>query len=242
LFDVFARSRKKVIEMPDRTPMDTLKILTGQQALDAYKALSDDSRRQILHALRARKMSTTELLEFLCKQDPQKEIKPQTVRYHLKELEKCGLIQMDGYEPAGNGDSHIMQKLWRATAENVFITTGDLNGFGAHDGPILDKTLDIVATMTSLGFKFESQDEIQKIAEAMTARDKIITRGQELARESLRQASEIDPALYVIFRNILTIVRLNDQDYEEYWKTSHILTDGLRAAHRRGGGPNPKVY
>jgi DNA-binding transcriptional ArsR family regulator len=222
--------------------MDTLKILTGQQALDAYKALSDDSRRQILHALRARKMSTTELVEFLCKQDPQKEIKPQTVRYHLKELEKCGLIQMDGYEPAGNGDSHIMQKLWRATAENVFITTGDLNGFGAHDGPILDKTLDIVATMASLGFKFESQDEIQKIAEAMTARDKIITRGQELARESLRQASEIDPALYVIFRNILTIVRLNDQDYEEYWKTNHILIDGLRAAHRRGMGPNPKVY
>jgi len=228
--------------MPGTTLMDTLKILTGQQAIDAYKALSDQNRRQILHALRARRMSTTELVEFLCEQDPEKEVKPQTVRYHLKELEKCGLIHMDGYEPAGNGDSHIMQKLWRATAENVFITTGDLNGFGAREGYDLDKTLDIVATMKKLGFIFENEEEIRQIAEALTRRDKIVTRGRELAREPLRQASEIDPALYVMFRNILSIVRLNDSDYEEYWKNSHIITDGLRAAHRRGAGPNPKVY
>jgi len=228
--------------MPGTTLIDTLKILTGQQAIDAYKALSDENRRQILHALRARRMSTTELVEFLCEQDPQKDVKPQTVRYHLKELEKCGLINMDGYEPAGNGDSHIMQKLWRATAENVFITTGDLNGIGSRDGYDLDKTLDIVATMKNLGFTFENEGQIQEIAEAMTRRDKIVMRGREFARESLRQASEIDPALYVMFRNILSIIRLNDNDYEEYWKTSHIITDGLRAAHRRGGGTNPKVY
>ena len=228
--------------MPGTTLIDTLKILTGQQAIDAYKALSDENRRQILHALRARRMSTTELVEFLCEQDPQKDVKPQTVRYHLKELEKCGLINMDGYEPAGNGDSHIMQKLWRATAENVFITTGDLNGIGSRDGYDLDKTLDIVATMKNLGFTFENEGQIQEIAEAMTRRDKIVMRGREFARESLRQASEIDPALYVMFRNILSIVRLNDSDYEEYWKTSHIITDGLRAAHRRDGGTNPKVY
>jgi DNA-binding transcriptional ArsR family regulator len=228
--------------MPGTTLIDTLKILTGQQAIDAYKALSDENRRQILHALRARRMSTTELMEFLCEQDPQKEVKPQTVRYHLKELEKCGLIHMDGYEPAGNGDSHIMQKLWRATAENVFITTGDLNGFGAREGYDLDKTLDIVSTMKNLGFTFEKEDEIQQIAEALTKRDEIVTRGRELAKESLRQASAIDPVLYVMFRNILSIVRLNDSDYEEYWKMSHIITDGLRAAHRRGGGTNPKVY
>jgi len=222
--------------------MDTLKILTGQQAIDAYKALSDANRRQILHALRARRMSTTELVEFLCEQDPEKEVKPQTVRYHLKELEKCGLIQMDGYEPAGNGDSHIMQKLWRATAENVFITTGDLNGFGAREVYDLDKTLDIVSTMKNLGFTFENENEILQIAEALTKRNRIVTRGRELAREPLRQASEIDPALYVMFRNILSIVRLNDNDYEEYWKTTHIITDGLRTALRKGGGTNPKVY
>jgi DNA-binding transcriptional ArsR family regulator len=228
--------------MQSGTPLDTLRILTGEQAIDAYKALSDENRRQILHALRARRMSTTELVQFLSKQDPQKEVKPQTVRYHIKELEKCGLVQMDGYEPAGNGDSHIMQKIWRATAENIFITTGGLNGFGTHDGSDLDKTLDIVATMKSLGFRFETEDEIRQVADAMTKRDKVTAIGMTYARETLHQASVIDPALYVIFRDILSVVRLNESDYEEYWKNSRLITDTLRTAYRRGEGKNPKVY
>ncbi|MHA1907891.1 MAG: winged helix-turn-helix domain-containing protein, partial [Candidatus Thorarchaeota archaeon] len=105
--------------------IDTLKVLTGDKAIDAVKALNDENRRQILHALRARRMSTSELVIFLSDPEAEKEVKPQTVRYHLKELEKCGLIEQDGYEPTGNGDSHIMKRRWRATAENVFIATGD---------------------------------------------------------------------------------------------------------------------
>ena len=105
--------------MQGAKPIDTIRVLTGDEAIDAYKVLSDESRRQILHALRARRMSTSELIDFLSKQDPEKAVKPQTVRYHIKELEKCGLVEQDGYEPTRNGDSHIMQKLWRATAENV---------------------------------------------------------------------------------------------------------------------------
>ena len=61
--------------MQEAGQLDTIRILTGQQAIDAYKALADENRRQILHALRARRMSTSELVEFLSKQDPNKEVK-----------------------------------------------------------------------------------------------------------------------------------------------------------------------
>jgi len=222
--------------------LDTLKILTGNQAIEAYKALSDENRRQILHALRARKMSTSELVDFLSSQDPNKEVKPQTVRYHIKELEKCGLITQDGYEPAGNGDSHIMQKLWRATAENVFITTGDMDGLPERNGYDLDKTLDIISTMRELGLVFNNEDEIQEVAEDFTRRDKLYKAGLELAKENLRDACVIDPLLYVLFRRILSVVRLRDKDYQEYWEVSKKITDALREAYRRGEGKNPKVY
>jgi len=222
--------------------LDTLKILTGDQAIEAYKALSDENRRQILHALRARKMSTSELVDFLSAQDPNKEVKPQTVRYHIKELEKCGLITQDGYEPAGNGDSHIMQKLWRATAENVFITTGDMDGLPERNGYDLDKTLDIISTMRELGLVFNNEDEIQEVAEDFTKRDKLYKAGLELAKENLRDACVIDPLLYVLFRRILSVVRLRDKDYQEYWEVSKKITDALREAYRRGEGKNPKVY
>jgi DNA-binding transcriptional ArsR family regulator len=154
--------------MQGAKPIDTLRVLTGEDAIDAYKVLSDASRRQILHALRAGRMSTSELIEFLSKKDPEKNIKPQTVRYHIKELEKCGLVEQDGYEPTGNGDSHIMQKLWVATAENVFIATCDMDGLPEREDHDLDKTLDIVGTMRDLGLQLKDEQEMTTVSEDFT--------------------------------------------------------------------------
>jgi DNA-binding transcriptional ArsR family regulator len=222
--------------------LDTLKILTGEEAIEAVKALNDENRRQILHALRARQMTTSELCEFLDSQDPDKEVKSQTVRYHLKELEKCKLIQQVGYEPTGNGDSHIMQKIWRATAENVFIATGDMELLPERASHDLDRSLDIVGTMEQLGLKFSSEDEIKIVASDFASRDQIYIRGLERAKEALKDVCEIDPKLYVVFRRILSVVRLNDPDYDEYWEVSKRITDILRDAYKRGKGKNPEVY
>ena len=228
--------------MQGAKPIDTIRVLTGDEAIDAYKVLSDASRRQILHALRARRMSTSELIEFLSKQDPEKEIKPQTVRYHIKELEKCGLVEQDGYEPTRNGDSHIMQKLWRATAENVFIATGDMDGLPENEESDLDRTLDIIGTMRDLGLLLRDEAETKEIAENMTKRDKIYLQGLQLAKENLREICELDPKLYVLFRRTLSIVRLEDKDYLKYWELSKKITDVLREAYERGKGKNPRVY
>ncbi len=228
--------------MQGAKPIDTLRVLTGEDAIDAYKVLSDASRRQILHALRARRMSTSELIEFLSKKDPEKKIKPQTVRYHIKELEKCGLVEQDGYEPTGNGDSHIMQKLWVATAENVFIATCDMDGLPEREDHDLDKTLDIVGTMRDLGLQMKNEQEMTTVAEDFTERDRIYLRGLELAKETLRQVPEIDPKLYVMFRRILSVVRLDDKDYLNYWELSRRFTDAMREAFKRSKGKNPRVY
>ncbi|MFW9907917.1 MAG: winged helix-turn-helix domain-containing protein [Candidatus Thorarchaeota archaeon] len=222
--------------------IDTLKVLTGTQAIDAVKALNDENRRQILHALRARRMSTSELVDFLSDPTCDKAVKPQTVRYHLKELEKCGLIEQDGYEPTGNGDSHIMKKIWRATAENIFIATGDMDGLPDRSSTDLDRTLDLVGVMKQLGLVMKDNEEMEILQKDFQARSDIMTRGLERAKETLRDACEIDPKLYVMFRRILSVVRLDDQDYEEYWKVHRRINDVLRDAYRRGKGKNPEVF
>lgn len=228
--------------MQGSNPIDTIKVITGEEAIDAYKVLSDASRRQILHALRARRMSTSELVDFLSKQDPDKEVKPQTVRYHIKELEKCGLIEQDGYEPAGNGDSHIMQKLWRATAENVFIATGNMDELPEDTDRNLDRTLDIVGIMKELGFVLKNEQEMNSVAEDMTKRDRIRLKGLEFAKDALCAVHELDPKLYMLFRSVLSVVRLDKHDYQEYWELSRKITDTLREAYTRGKGKNPPVY
>lgn len=230
------------METQEAKTLDTLKILTGPEAIEAYKALNDEHRRQILHALRAKRMSTTELVDFLSNQDPNCDVKPQTVRYHIKELEKCGLVEHDGYEPAGNGNSHIMQKMWRATAENVFLATGDMDGLTERASHDLDKTLDIVGTLNALGMKILNDQEMEDLAKAFMRQDRLYIKGLERAKDNLREACELDPKLYVLFRRTLSVVRLNDKDYEEYWQVSRMITDVLREAYKKGRGKNPVVY
>ncbi|TFF91401.1 ArsR family transcriptional regulator, partial [Candidatus Thorarchaeota archaeon] len=146
-----ALSRALTEDTGDRN-MDTLKILTGDEAVAAVHALNDESRRRILYALKARRMSTSELVDFLAKKDPDNTIKPQTVRYHLKELERSGLVKQDGYEPAGNGGTHILKKLWRATAENIFIATGNMAALPERPPADINTSLDIIDVMRKLGF------------------------------------------------------------------------------------------
>lgn len=222
--------------------IDTLKVLTGAKAIDAVKALNDENRRQILHALRARRMSTSELTEFLSDPEAEKAVKPQTVRYHLKELEKCGLIEQDGYEPTGNGDSHIMKKLWRATAENVFIATGDLETLPERESEDLERTLDLVTVMKDLGLVVKDEEELEILDRDFDKRSEILMRGLERAKETLKDACELDPKLYVMFRRLLSVVRLSDQDYQDYWEVNRRINDILRDAYRRGKGKNPEVF
>ncbi|MGY5874690.1 MAG: winged helix-turn-helix domain-containing protein [Candidatus Thorarchaeota archaeon] len=222
--------------------LDTVKILTGEEAVDAVKALNDESRRTILHALRARRMSSSELCEFLSAQEHGKEVKPQTVRYHLKELERAGLITQDGYAPAGNGHTHVMKKLWRATAENVFIATGDMDNLPDRTDDELDSTLDLVGIMRDLGFALDDEGLTKQLAEEFTERAHLAQQGRVDARKIMRQIPAIDPALYLTLRSILSIIRLNDADYKRYWELSKQVNDFLRKAYRDGLGRNPEVY
>ncbi|HDD67361.1 MAG TPA: ArsR family transcriptional regulator [Candidatus Thorarchaeota archaeon] len=222
--------------------MDSLKILTGEEAIAAFKALADENRRRILHALKARRMSTSEIAKLLAQQNPDKEIKIQTVRYHLKELERSGLIQQDGYEPAGNGDTHIMKKLWRATAENIFIATEHLAEVPSRRAADIAMAYDIVRVMKQLGFAIPEEPALGDLAKKYVEWDRLWRKGRRHAEQVLRNVPIIDPEVYVALRRLLSIIHLHEDDYERYWQISRQVTDRIREAYRKGAGKNPEVY
>lgn len=227
----------------EETALDTLKILTDEdEVATAIRALNDESRRRILYALRARKLSTAELCDFLKKEYPAKDVKPQTVRYHLKELEHARLIEQEGYAPSGNGESHIMMKLWRATAESVFIATGNMDELPTRTEPGIERSLDIMTTMRNIGFQLDDSEVMKSLAKDFVERDRLWMHGRDEAQRILEEVSECDPGLYIRLRRILSVITLNDADYERYWELSHSVTDRLRAAWKEGQGKNPEVY
>jgi DNA-binding transcriptional ArsR family regulator len=223
--------------------METLRIVAGEEETAAVvRALNDENRRRILHALRSKRMSTSEICDFLDDTDPSKDLKPQTVRYHLKELERAGLIIQDGVAPTGNGDSHIMTKLWVATAENVFIATSDMDDLPERTVNGIDMTLDLVGTMRDLGFIFTDENEIHEIAEDFVERDRLWKKAKEEVREILGAVSAMDPGVYLALRRILCLAKLSDSDFERYQKLSKELTARFRKAYKEGLSKNPDVY
>ena len=135
-----------------------------------------------------------------------------------------------------------MKKLWRATAENVFIATGSMETLPERESEDLERTLDLVKVMKELGLVLKDEDEMGVLEKDFDAQNEIQIRGLERAKETLKDVRELDPKLYVMFRRILSVVRLNPQDYENYWEVNRRINDILRDAYRRGKGKNPEVF
>lgn len=222
--------------------VDAVLILTGEQAVHAVRALNDENRRRILHALRAKTMSTSELCDFLGRQEGTRDIKPQTVRYHLKLLEQSGLIRQDGFAPAGNGDSHIMQKLWRATAEAIFIATSSMDELPEHPPKGIEQSLDLVTTLRELGFVIADTDQVAEVGSLYAEKGNLLKKGRERAKAILKEASEIDPTLYLTLLNTLSIITLDEPDYQRYLEIERKILECFRDAFQAGRGANPEVY
>jgi DNA-binding transcriptional ArsR family regulator len=215
-----------------------LRVLAGEEAAAAIRALNDECRREILSLLKSRKMSTSEIIEFLERQHPDKSVKPQTVRYHLKELEHGGLIQQDGYEPAGEKDTHIMKKVWRAAAENIFIATSRTG----ETAPRAPTKLDIADLMHRLGFEIPDERIVKEATKKYAEWDTLWRKGRVASEESLSRMSELDPEEYLALRRLLSVILLPDAHYTRYWEVSRAVSDMFRKMYLEGIGKNPEVY
>ncbi len=218
--------------------MEHLRVLAGEEATEAIRALNDECRRKILSLLKNRRMSTSEIIEFLEREHPDKCVKPQTVRYHLKELEHGGLIRQDGYEPAGEKDTHIMKKVWRAAAENIFIATSRTG----ESAPRPPTKLNITDLIRRLGFEVSDERTIREATKKYVEWDTLWRRGREASDESLSKMSQLDPEEYLTLRRLLSVILLPDADYAQYWEVSRAVSDMFRKMYLEGTGKNPEVY
>ncbi|TFF92507.1 hypothetical protein EU545_00815 [Candidatus Thorarchaeota archaeon] len=96
--------------------------------------------------------------------------------------------------------------------------------------------------MRKLGFAIPDEETLKQVAKEFVEWDTLWRKGRDSAEDTLEQVSEIEPEVYIALRRILSILYLDDHDYDRYWTVSREVTDFFRKAFREGKGRNPKVY
>jgi DNA-binding transcriptional ArsR family regulator len=80
---------------------------------EAFKVAADDTRRRILHLLRAKEMTVSQIADEL-------DLTPQTVYHHIKRLCEADMVEVVKEVRV----DHLIESYYRATAEVFHLTVG----------------------------------------------------------------------------------------------------------------------
>jgi len=80
---------------------------------EAFKVAADDTRRKIIHLLRAKEMTVSQIADEL-------DLTPQTVYHHIKKLCDANMVEVEREVRV----DHLIESYYRATAEVFHFTVG----------------------------------------------------------------------------------------------------------------------
>ncbi len=182
---------------------------------EVAKLFADETRRRILHCLRHREFSATDLAEALGKSHS-------SIAHHLKLLQDAGLVEEARVERRRN----LVQSYYRSTAK-VFIisyslteTLGEMEVF-PWSREVLRRMLD---GLREMGYTYP-EEERERILELMGGC--YVKEHKALEEIIERQTSpvKVDRHLYFSMARLLTMLRLSgDQDYMRMlWELRELL-------------------
>lgn len=172
---------------------------------ETIKLILEDTRRRILHLLREKEMTISQLSEILGKT-------PQTIYHHIEKLKEAGLVEVKRTEMKGN----LVEKYYGRTADafyiNLYLGDKELRYFARSR---LKTKLDI---LKALGYNVNSDllDLMDKILEKEHVYKTEISKKIEENEDKLKGFSNED-----IIHTIewLTLAKLgNDPEYLELVK------------------------
>ncbi len=113
-----------------------MKEIDLKEISNYVRALHCEIRWRIIDILRERSMSSEEIFNVLrknkqpitknpdecrgeCKANTVKKLKKPSLYYHLRELEKVGIIELDEYKPSK--DNRAPEKVWKLNMDKLII-------------------------------------------------------------------------------------------------------------------------
>ncbi len=183
---------------------------------EVAKLFADDTRRQILHRLRHRELSASDLAEALGKSHS-------SILHHLKLLQDAGLVEETRVERKRN----LVQSYYRSTAKMFIIsytlteTLGDMEGF-PWSKEVLRRILD---GLRDMGYVYPEGGR-ERVLELIGG---CYMKEQKALEEIIeRQTTTIkaDRHIYFAMTRLLTMLKLSGD--EEYMRMIRELRELLR--------------
>ena len=187
--------------------MKAVKVISDPKA---FELLADETRRRMVHLLKAKELTVSQLAQELDKT-------PQNIYHHIRKLLEGDLVEVTREEKIEN----FSEKYYRATAEIFEVTHGQ----GDED---LDETeaKEFLVSMSKAGLLSKVDDQIALRAVKLLKRARSISYSSELA-EKLEKLEDPGLAIKLHAVDYAQILLMSDKQFEDYQKLQRGFRDLL---------------
>lgn len=192
--------------------MKAVKVISDPKA---FELLADDTRRRMVHLLKAKELTVSQMAMELDKT-------PQNIYHHIRKLLEGDLVEVTREEKIEN----FSEKYYRATAEIFEIT----HGRGEEE---LDETeaKEFLISMSKAGLLDPIDEQTASRAVKLLKRSSSISHGSDLA-EKLEKLDDASLAIKLHTVDYAQVLLMNAKQFDEYQKLQKGLRDLLTKSSR----------
>jgi DNA-binding transcriptional ArsR family regulator len=189
---------------------------------EAFQLLADDTRRRMIHLLRAKERTVAQIAEELG-------LTPQAIYHHVRKMKDAGLIEVAREERV----DHFIETYYRAAAEVFQISHGESTDRKMEE----QQALDALQNLVKLGLASKADHAIaskvveleKKMADLECSMD---------CEEKIEALPNVDFFGRQALLKYAGFLMMTDGDFDDYLKLFRELRDTLRSGSE--GEPRPK--
>lgn len=196
--------------------MKAVKLITDPQA---FNLLADDTRRRIVHLLRAKERTVSQIAEEIG-------LTPQAIYHHIRKMKEADLVEVAKEERV----DHFIETYYRATAEVFHLSHGP----GAKSLDEEKEIRDALENLPKIGIGVASDSET--ISEVVAAAMKLMICAKESTWfDKVSELHDVDFFGKQRMVEYACIATMSDKDFAAYLENYKNLRKLLKPAAPAGG-------
>lgn len=189
--------------------MKTIKLIKDPQA---FNLLADETRRRIIHLLRAKERTVSQIAEELG-------LTPQAIYHHIRKMKEADLVEVAKEERV----DHFIETYYRATAEIFHLSHGE----GERSADEKKTIKNIIENMPKIGIDIPSDEET--ISKVVAAAAKLKACAQQSSWfEKVSELEDVDFFGKQAMVEYACLATMSDKDFEAFLENYRNLRKLLK--------------